>query len=231
MCNKLLQLFACGHAKTICVTPCPHAVATGEQITAPESRPALLHSNPTVTSTAPHISDAHIHNLESQQNHTPTATHTQDGQYRLVPPLQHSASSSPSPPAHTTSSTQASPGPSAKDPSPLVATLSRPVSTIPPLYACPSVLPAAAFKADPEPLWPRPNYCPYTFPHYLPQSRHPCLLCFVIGKEWQSEREKLVSAYRQEHHGVRGEDLERLCGLEGLRDRFKEEEGGAKRGG
>ncbi|PSN62053.1 hypothetical protein BS50DRAFT_592287 [Corynespora cassiicola Philippines] len=30
MCTKLLQVYACGHNKPICGTPCPHALSTGQ---------------------------------------------------------------------------------------------------------------------------------------------------------------------------------------------------------
>ena len=54
MCHKLLQAYACGHNKTICTTPCPHAIATGRRI--PSNRgnaPDLSRSSSVVSAMAP----------------------------------------------------------------------------------------------------------------------------------------------------------------------------------
>ena len=54
MCHKLPQVYACGHNKTICTTPCPHAIATGRRI--PSNRgnaPDLSRSNSVVSAMAP----------------------------------------------------------------------------------------------------------------------------------------------------------------------------------
>lgn len=54
MCHKLLQVYACGHHKTICTTPCPHAIATGRRI--PSNRgnaPDLSRSSSVVSAMAP----------------------------------------------------------------------------------------------------------------------------------------------------------------------------------
>lgn len=221
MCNKLLQLFACGHAKTICVTPCPHAVTTGEQAP-PESESGRIRPNPIGACSGG------VCEQVSQQGQASANAYTQGARSGTVSPLKHGVQVF-SPTEHAVTTTSASPSlmspsPTAnlKLPGPLSATLSRPISTIPLLFTSSSfsVSPTTAFKADPESLYPRPNYCAYTFPRYLPQSRRPCLECFVVGAEWYAERERMMWVYRQDHHGVKEEDLERLCGLEGLKARF-----------
>jgi len=54
MCHKLLQVYACGHHKTTCTTPCPHAIATGRRV--PSNRgnaPDLSRSSSVVSAMAP----------------------------------------------------------------------------------------------------------------------------------------------------------------------------------
>jgi hypothetical protein len=53
MCNKLLQLYACDHSKTICTTPCPHAIDTGRRVPVVSGNHALVRSDSTVSSLAP----------------------------------------------------------------------------------------------------------------------------------------------------------------------------------
>jgi hypothetical protein len=50
MCHKLLQVYACGHLKDVCTTPCPHALATGRQI--PQDNSPDLSRSPSVVSTS-----------------------------------------------------------------------------------------------------------------------------------------------------------------------------------
>lgn len=47
MCNKLLQPFACGHSKTICTTPCPHALNRIQQ----QQKQQQPHNSATYSST------------------------------------------------------------------------------------------------------------------------------------------------------------------------------------
>ena len=73
MCHKLLQVYACGHNKTICTTPCPHAIATGRRIpsnrgNAPDlSRSSSVVSAMTPSSTGPPARRTDVQDLPSQR--------------------------------------------------------------------------------------------------------------------------------------------------------------------
>jgi hypothetical protein len=73
MCHKLLQVYACGHLKTICITPCPHAIATGLQVpnnheNTPElSRSSSVVSSMTSSSTALPMRRSDVQGLPSQR--------------------------------------------------------------------------------------------------------------------------------------------------------------------
>jgi hypothetical protein len=55
MCHRLLQVYACNHSKTICTTPCPHALNTGRivSLTTTTNTATISRSNSTVSSITP----------------------------------------------------------------------------------------------------------------------------------------------------------------------------------
>ncbi|RMZ72609.1 hypothetical protein GMOD_00007618 [Pyrenophora seminiperda CCB06] len=86
MCYKLLQVYDCGHENTVSTTPCPHAIATGQQIpqvanamTTELSRPSSVVSS--MTPVAARRSD--VQDLPSQRA---TDTHAHPEQLRVATP-------------------------------------------------------------------------------------------------------------------------------------------------
>jgi hypothetical protein len=63
-----------------------------------------------------------------------------------------------------------------------------------------------------------PNFCPYHFPRYLPQSNHPCKECYM-EPGWDDLSNRWMKWYRQEHSMEKQEDVERLSGIKALREK------------
>ncbi|KAH6882736.1 hypothetical protein BKA58DRAFT_24060 [Alternaria rosae] len=79
MCHKLLQVYACGHNRTICTTPCPHAIAKGRCIPSDRGNaPDLSRSSSVVSSMASSspvlpARRTDVQDLPSQRNREPQA--------------------------------------------------------------------------------------------------------------------------------------------------------------
>ncbi|KAF2855859.1 hypothetical protein T440DRAFT_165522 [Plenodomus tracheiphilus IPT5] len=238
MCKNLLQVYACGHDKSVCITPCPHAIATGEQFGAEhESHGAgLLRSSSIVSSIAPSIH----HGGETtttgpavtwggvvaplmERSHVPAfrlRVAGSGGEKSAELGLSHHTRTSNTHNNTTPSARTTTPTSQLADrlPSPTTAMLSRPLSTIP--IPSNTITNTTTTSNSPESLYPAPNYCTHPHPHHLPQSHRPCLKCFVTGEEWEHERQRWRNRYRSEHTGVGEGDVERECGLERLRGEF-----------
>lgn len=105
MCNKLLQLYACNHSKTICTTPCPHALETGRQVPLVSGIHALVRSDSTVSSLAP----SNRHDYQPTQLRSHLAQTATPPAFRFVPPGQPSPSGPPPPGYRGHSPTSATP--------------------------------------------------------------------------------------------------------------------------
>ena len=75
MCHILFQIYACGHQKPVCITPCPHAHATSrprhQESTPRVSRSA---SAPSIRITAPTLPTqrSNTTSISSRQNQSPS---------------------------------------------------------------------------------------------------------------------------------------------------------------
>ncbi|KAF1937713.1 hypothetical protein EJ02DRAFT_458503 [Clathrospora elynae] len=247
MCHKLLQVYACGHLKTVCTTPCPHAIATGRQIPQDSVEQELSRSNSITSSLAPSNASpvwwTDLQNLPSQrqsQAQTPN-TPTRPSPLRIAsPPAQKPRTGPPAaPPFHFV--TPGQPFPSPPPGYPLISPTTSPSPTSPssspsstaglndafpaPTSANPPSRPthpmASTFTAHSEidATTVDPNFCAYHFPRYLPQNRAPCLACYS-QPEWERDRDRWMGAYRETHPGVNTEHLEGLTGIKRIREGF-----------
>jgi hypothetical protein len=177
MCNKLLQTYACGHFKSICTTPCGHALKSTQITTNPDPTKATVDlSNSPVSEIVP-VSRSASRNFSRPQpsNHSPlrvvnTPAPTSPNHFpafRFIPP------STPSP--------------------------TSPVSPVSPYFA--SSAPPSRFPSpspSPTEVNPEPTFCNYYIPRYLMTSRYPCLKCY--GKdEWEELRARWMENYRLGH--------------------------------
>jgi len=110
MCYKLLQVYICGHEKTVSTTPCPHAIATGRRVPQVDATmtPELSRSSSVVSSMAPaatrrsNVQDLSLQRASgAQSSPSPRGTQgrQQDGApptFRFVAPGQGPLPSSPS---------------------------------------------------------------------------------------------------------------------------------------
>ncbi|KAH7398452.1 hypothetical protein BKA66DRAFT_437506 [Pyrenochaeta sp. MPI-SDFR-AT-0127] len=221
MCHKLLQVYACGHMKTICTTPCPHAIDTSRQIAASGNHPDLSRSS-SVASSITSKGRSHWQDLTAkshlQDQHSPglpsplrvgTGLEEQEGPppaFRFVPPGQRPLLSPPLEYHHS-------------------RTVSLTLSNFPPSESAFSVRvsptlvtsPSISFETDPQEPTPEPDFCAYYFPRYLPQSWRPCLQCYM-QPEWENQRKAWMASYRMDHPAGKPEDVERLSGIEMLRE-------------
>ncbi|KAF1838115.1 hypothetical protein BDW02DRAFT_594988 [Decorospora gaudefroyi] len=211
MCHKLLQVYACGHAKTVCTTPCPHALATGQPIPQDSNEitcSELSRSSSVVSSLAPQTSTrrSDIHDLPSQRHarlssliNTPSPPPPSAFHFVTVVGNENSTSNSNS---------QDNVSPSS--PSPTAATLSP---------SPPPHLTAAAYFSPAGPERPSlttgPNLCTYYFRHNLAASKVPCSACYA-RTEWEPYRRAWMRAYREAHPMGRSEDVEVLSGVKGV---------------
>lgn len=109
---------------------------------------------------------------------------------------------------------------------------SPPASPLSPTSARPSPLgPPAGYPGhSPTSLSPslpnekftiEPNYCPYHFPRYLPQSHRPCIECYT-KPEWADLATRWMKQYRQDHPMEKVEEVEQSSGVEGLKEKERE---------
>lgn len=196
MCKKLIQIYACSHTKTICTTACPHAIETGRQVQI-DSDNGLTRSDSTVST----LVTSSIHR-GSAHSHSPTTTRL-NIESRCLP--QSILPNQPaSPPKHPGSNTTLPANSTTSlDPAPLLNTFPSLAHTL--------SHPSPAKDAEIE-----PNFCPYYFPHNLPQSNHPCIECFV-SPEWRDRVERWMKWYRNDHLLGKEVDVEKWSGVEELR--------------
>lgn len=218
MCHKLLQVYACGHAKTICTTACPHAIKAGQQSVEPSGNADLSRSSSVVSSVAPSVSWSNLHNPESQRCSQPQHSPGLPSPLRMDTRIEDQTDSPPAfyflPPGQNV---KLSVG---QQPNPATPPKVSPSASALPGQTLQSVAESsshASLEADAgEPIL-EPNYCPYYFPRYLAQSRKPCLLCYM-QPEWEEQRKAWVAAYRTDHPLAKPEDAQRLSGIEGMRE-------------
>lgn len=205
MCNKLLQTYACGHSKSICTTPCAHALKPVNPPSDPTPEAvahAIARSNPTLSASAPEPSSPVTRTATSTPapsrlritNDGPTHAHRDAPPvpaFRLVPPSTPESSPPVSP------ASPLSPGPSVVD--------------MPARYSAPCPWPALSVMVQ----LPRPVFCKYYIPRYLTTSRYPCIECY--GRpEWEALRARWMESYRLGHPLGRLGDVEVLSGVKGV---------------
>ena len=149
MCNKLLQNYACGHSKSICTTPCPHALRFVQRPTYVSAVQEKVHlqSNLTVSSITTTSHEHSATNFSCTQTHSPLRSSAPAGSahapaFRFTAPGSASPASSVSPVSHSF--------------------LSQGDRVDQPLVA------------DPE-----PRLCTYYIPRYLFTSKYPCIDCYI----------------------------------------------------
>ncbi|CAO2654904.1 Nn.00g116370.m01.CDS01 [Neocucurbitaria sp. VM-36] len=221
MCHKLIQLYACGHSKTICRTPCPHAIDTARQVThlnGNHDSVNLSRSSSVISSIAPSMRRSDLHDLpsqlRSQAQHSPgqplplrmrslsrQPAQTPPLAFHFVPPSQNPLLSAP---------------PGYAQPSPTSPTAPSPTSTF---SRNSNTSPSVNHFPENEEHVGEPDYCSYHFPRYLPQSRRPCLQCYV-QPEWEDMPKAWMRMYKETHPYVKEEDVERLSGIAELRERM-----------
>jgi hypothetical protein len=141
-------------------------------------------------STVSSIAPSPRRNEAPSPHHPPSSTPLRNAPSPL---LMGSPPSTPYSPAHVSRST------SSGQPSPL---------SPPPGYPSPSA----------EPVTIEPNFCAYHFPRHLPQSKQPCIECYMLPK-WEFMAERWMKSYREGHPLDRVENVERDSGVEALRER------------
>ena len=202
MCHKLLQVYACGHLKDVCTTPCPHALATGHRI--PQDNSPELSRSPSVISTT--TSPATPPRKDDRQD-LPSQRHSLQAQPARPSPLRISMLGEQAPAFRFVAPGDAPPpgstptSPSSNEQSPTFSTTST-------LNNTPS--PATLFfQADSEMYASSvdPSFCAYHFPRYLPQSKVPCLACYGRS-EWEGYRRAWMRSYRELHPSVKEYALE-----------------------
>jgi hypothetical protein len=224
MCIRLIQTYACIHQKIICTTPCPHALDTGYQIFEDENG-GISRSDSTVSSIAP----SPRRNEAPSPHHPPSSTPLRNAHSPL---LMGSSPSNPSSQAHLSRSTSSgqpsplSPPPGYPSPSADRSRLPSQTKRSNPRLALPHLntsLPACQSPTLPpsptaEPVTIEPNFCAYHFPRHLPQSKQPCIECYMLPK-WEFMAERWMKSYREGHPLDRVENVERDSGVEALRER------------
>jgi hypothetical protein len=205
MCHKLIQTYACNHTKIVCMAACPHALETGRRIPRTDSNSGVSLSNSTVSSMTP----------SPRRDSQPRQLREQAASSHLLEPLPEYRITSPSPPPPPT------PSPSNADhdqTSPTSPPSSWSNSFLsPPTSPTRSVTPPSpTLRADDIDIV--PNYCPYHFPRYTPQSNHPCIDCYMLP-EWEYLSKRWMRWYRFDHLREKIEDVERLTGIEVLREK------------
>lgn len=202
MCHKLTQTYACGHSKDICTTPCPHALSTGTRIPNAKHDKHVSRSSSVVSSIAPSIRREEIPSqLRSLPPQQPNSSQNR-AQHTPPPPLRYIQTPPLGPPPGFPSAVQ-------------VARPSDPPS--PTLSPAPS--PSTRRLPDEENII-EPKFCPYHFPHHLPQSNHPCIECYFLPP-WAHLAERYVKSYREGHPVNKPEDAEKLSGIERLSEEYK----------
>jgi hypothetical protein len=204
MCHKLVQIYACNHAKVVSTTPCPYALDTGRRVPRTDSNIGVSRSSSTVSSVTPSIRPDSQPSQLRQQPPSPPVLEPLSA-YRRTTPNQLS------PPAPMQGYTYHD-KPSPTSPTSIWSAPLQSVPTSPLLAMSPS-----STHLRVEVLDVVPNCCPYHFPRYLPQSNHPCIDCYMLP-EWEHLSRRWMKWYRLDHPRENMEDLERLSGIEALKE-------------
>ena len=192
MCNKLLQTYACGHSKSICTTPCPHALRSIQRPTHIDAvqEKVIPWSNSTLSSITPVAHEHSATNYSCPQAHSP---------------LRSIAPSAPTSPTHGPAICFVAPG------------STSPTSSVSPMS--PSFQ-SRGDRTGPPPsvVDPEPRLCAYYIPKYLFTSKYPCIDCYS-KPEWEGMRKTWMENYRLGHPLDKVENVEKLSGVEeiGLR--------------
>lgn len=181
MCRKLIQIYACGHTKTICTTACPHAIETGRQVPQVDNNMGLTRSISTVSTL---VASPILRGQTPAHSRSPTAPRPSIDSQRLPQALlPNQPRSSLERPSHGSTS----PTPS----------YTKSTSPAPTLTTSPSIaFITGHFNSEEIAIEIEPNFCPYYFPHNLPASHHPCTECFVLP-EWVSHFPSLSTLTRE----------------------------------
>ncbi|KAF2129538.1 hypothetical protein P153DRAFT_431474 [Dothidotthia symphoricarpi CBS 119687] len=205
MCNELIQVYACGHSKDICTTPCPHAQDTASPATISRSNSVVSSIAPSAKQNVGTNSPAQRSPLRTVNPSAATPNEPRAPAFRFNIPSQHALS-----PTFSTTNTNMN---SQHTLPSRYSTSSSPSTSGP-------TSPTAFSNQPPSPVTPVPNFCPYVFPpRFLPRSRFPCLGCYM-QPEWEGMRSAWMDNYRHGHPMDGMEDLERLSGIEGVRERL-----------
>ncbi|KAF1927857.1 uncharacterized protein M421DRAFT_5536 [Didymella exigua CBS 183.55] len=193
MCNKLLQTYACGHSKSICTTPCLHALeSTQATASLTPSTATVIRLNSTVSSinpdsrlpsrnfSRPHLSSRSPLRVTNIPSATLSPTHVPA--FRFIPP----STPSPTSPVSPLSPSFASSAPPSRLPSP-------------------SPSPSSVAREQEV----EPTFCSYFIPRYLMTSKYPCIECYRKG-EWEALRARWMENYRLGHPLDKVEDIEVL---------------------
>ncbi|KAF3035204.1 hypothetical protein E8E12_002443 [Didymella heteroderae] len=197
MCNKLLQTYACGHSRSVCTTPCTHALKPTANSTT--SIALLTRQSPTVSSIVP-------------VSRSPSSgfPHPQPNKHSPLRVVNISAPSSPT----NVSALRFIPPATPSTISPVTAAspfLSNHSLASAPPSCFPSPPPSTA-AAD---VSPEPNFCSYYIPRYLVTSRYPCLECYE-KEEWKELRVRRMGNCRLGHPLDKVEEAEVLNGVAGV---------------
>jgi hypothetical protein len=192
MCNKLIQTYACGHSKSICTTPCTHALKSTAKLTT--SMTAVTRSNSTISAIVP------VSRSPSRNFSRPHPSNKSPLRVTNIP-------SAPSSPTHV---------PAFRFIAPSTPSPTSPVSPVSPSFtssAAPSRFPSpspSTMEVNVE-----PTFCNYYIPRHLVTSKYPCLECY--GKvEWEELSARWMENYRLGHPLDKVEEVEILSGVAGV---------------
>ncbi|KAJ4989093.1 hypothetical protein SVAN01_05355 [Stagonosporopsis vannaccii] len=206
MCNKFLQTYACGHSKSICTTPCAHALKSAVSSVDPSpvthnigrsdsTVSALVLTEASSSATMTSTRRPHSTTVLSPLRITDSTLTTPQRDAEKVPVFRFVSPSTPPPTS------------SASPVLPIASVFLTPASSVTPSPP-PSV---AANKATLV-------FCAYYIPHYLTTGKHPCIECY--GRpEWETLRERWMESYRLGHPLDRSGDVEALSGIKGFSER------------
>jgi hypothetical protein len=195
MCNKLLKTFACGHSRSICTTPCSHALKSTE--TAPNlniaANATVVRSDSIVSAIAP-VSGSPSRNFSRPHpsNNSPLRIINEPSapsSPTRVPEFRFIAPSTPPPtsPVSPVSPSFANAAPPSRFPSPSPSTVVSDVNQEPTFYS-------------------------YYIPRYLVTSKYPCLECYGKDK-WEELRGRWIENDRLGHPLDKVQEVEALCGV------------------
>ncbi|KAH6614258.1 hypothetical protein C7974DRAFT_444257 [Boeremia exigua] len=202
MCNKLLQTYACGHSKSICTTPCTHALRFAPSSTSQDdSTITPTRANSTASSPSPAAPQSPTHSERPGYANSPLRA-AQEPVERVFSTRALALRFKPfsTGPASPTAVSLVSASPT------LPTSRSTGIGTA----AAPPHLPPRSAAQDPEPL-----FCSYYIPRNIATSRFPCVECYG-REEWEELRESWMESYGLGHPLDRVGDVEGLSGVTGV---------------